>query len=96
MKGIFALSGLALLAACTITEPPIDYSNLKESDKTASCQDLEIEYTANTDKATELADRKATAGQANELIERNISVKQLAERKGCKTLLWPDQPEKVF
>lgn len=40
--------------------------------------------------------KKATAGQANELIERNISVKQLAERKGCKTLLWPDQPEKVF
>lgn len=96
MKVTVALLGLALLAACTINEPPIDYSNLNESDKTASCQDLNVEYTANTDRATELAGKTATSGQANDLIDRNISVKELAERKGCNTVLWPEQPEKAF
>jgi len=96
MKPVFAVIGLTLLAACTIEEPPIDYSNLNESDKTASCQDLSIEYAANTDRATELAGKKATSGQANDLLDRNISVKELAERKGCNTVLWPEQPEKAF
>jgi len=96
MKVIFAIAGLGFLAACTIDGQPIDYSNLNQGDKTASCQDMELEYTANTDKATLLGGRNSTSGKANDLIERNISVKELAERKGCNTVLWPEQPEMTF
>jgi hypothetical protein len=97
MKKLIPVFALLLLTACTIEEPPIDYSNLNQADKTASCQDLSIEYAANTDRASALyGGNKAGYGQANDLIDRNFSVRQLAERKGCKTLLWPDQPEKQF
>ena len=97
MKPAYAVIGLTLLTACTIEEQPIDYSNLRESDKTASCQDLEIEYTSNTDRASALySGGKSSFGEANNLLDRNSSVKELAERKGCNTVLWPDQPEKAF
>ena len=97
MKPVYAVIGLTLLAACTIEERPIDYSNLNESDKTASCQNLQEEYTANTDRASALySSGKSSFGEANDLLDRNISVQELAEAKGCNTVLWPEQPEKAF
>ena len=97
MKKLIPLFTVLLLTGCTIDEPAINYNDLNQADKTASCQDLMEEYTANTDRASALyAGSKAGYGKANDLIDRNISVRELAERKGCNPVLWPDQPQKQY
>ncbi|MCF8467395.1 MAG: hypothetical protein K9G33_08355 [Sneathiella sp.] len=97
MKKLIPVFAFLFLAACTIEEPPINYNDLNQGDKTASCQDLQEEYAANTDRASALyGGNKAGYGKANDLIDRNISVQELAERKGCDTVLWPDQPRKQY
>jgi len=87
MQYIFAISAAILLTACS-TGPNLD---------TESCQQLSIDYAANTEKAFDMiATSRAGRSGANVLIERNIVVKTTAEEKGCKTNLWTVQPSKIF
>ncbi|WP_373087662.1 hypothetical protein [Sneathiella sp.] len=97
MKTISLFICIFILSACTIEEKPIPMSELNKGDATASCQDLSVEYTANTDRATSLlGGSNAKHGEANDLLDRNMDVRELAERKGCSTNLWPDQPKRDF
>ncbi|USG59910.1 hypothetical protein NBZ79_12060 [Sneathiella marina] len=87
MKKLILLPLIVGLAAC----------NTARDDRTYSCEQLQIEYNSKTEEAIrKYSGGQALSGEGNALLDQNEQTKSLADRKGCKTQFWTEQPERVF